>query len=177
MAINQTAKFYGGVAKRVLVLFQKDCATTYNYSYLEFIQNRFNTVRNYREFDQGSPVEIMQTTSDKLPRMKSLREGDVCLIIGVGRFIDKASYNFASKCFSHGIPVFFIRANSREYDYRVSDSMLWKSNILTQKYGNYEAHFQAPQQYFMEIPSLDDFIVTKTSPKLYALFPAMVPVR
>lgn len=176
MAINQTTNFYGGIAKRVLVLYQANCATTYNFSTLEFIEKRFNTVRNYREFEQDSPVQIMQTTSDTLPRINSLKEGDVCLIIGTGRFIDKASYIFASKCFSYGIPVYFIRANSLDYDSRVNDSPLWKSNVLTQKIGKEKKHYQAPKQYFMEIPSLNDFIVTKTSPSLYALFPAMVPV-
>ena len=178
MAIQQqTEKFYGGIAKRVWVLVQETSAITLKFSELEFIQKRFNSIRNYREFCGDYPVEVLQITSGKLPRITSFKEGDVCLIIGCGRFLDKASYEFAGKCFLHSIPVFFIRENSLDYDSRVNDSTLWKYNVITTKLGSTKKHYQPPAQYFMQIPKKEHLILTRHSEQFYALLPAMVPVR
>ena len=102
---QQKVKFYGGIVKRVFIVYQKDGVTTFNESRLAFVRKKFNSVRNYREFASSPVVETIEVTSDKLPRINTLKEGDACLLVGSGRLIDKASYEFASKCYEHGIPV------------------------------------------------------------------------
>ena len=173
MANNNQVKFYGDPAKRVIVILPKDCGDNYKDSDLNFIVQKFNALRNFKNFLGNSPVFLKKTTSDKLPRISSFAEGDVCLLIGNGRFIDKATFGFAEKCFEANIPVYFIRSTSLESDPRVKRSSIWQCNLLTIKSGKFIKHRVPPERYFMEIPSIEDFVVEKYSNQLYALFPAM----
>lgn len=176
MEQQNNVNFYGGIAKRVIVISPKEVQTPLNYSNYDFIKTRFNSVRNYKEFKGSYPVQIIDTSICPLPDVDSLSVGDVCLIIGQGRVIDKECYDFALKCFSAKIPVYFIRLSSRDYDSRVSNEMVWKSNIIVENVNDTKKIYQATGRYFMEIPSKKDLILVKTSDNLYALLPGMVPV-
>ena len=175
MANQVTLTFNGAPAKRVIVIHQESGFKEIRMSDREFIRTRFNRVRNYREFMQDYPVEIVEKSSGNLPRISNLKEGDACLILGCGRFIDKQSYNFAIKCIEHGIPVYFIRSNSLDADPRANHS-IWRYCNLTVKTATGKKHYGAPAQYFMEIPRKEDFIRSGFSDEYYALFPGMVPM-
>jgi len=177
MAIQkQTAEFYGGVINRVFAIYPKNHAEYSDYSTLEFVKNRFNTVRNYREFSNNQPVEIREFKSDSAPRINTFKEGDVCLLFGYGRFLDKETYNFAKKCFSHRIPVFFIRANTLETDDRAVKNPIWKVNSLITQTATEKICHQPPDKYFMQIPFFSDLLVMECNDDLYALLPGMVPI-
>ena len=168
-------KFYGEPAERVIIVYQKDGMKIFNDYEKDFIKMKFNTARNYREFTQATPVTLVEAASDKLPYPTSLKSGDAILLIGDGRFIDEASYNFAISCIDRQIPVYFIRSNVLEFDARVKDE-LWKHTSMTVKMANGDKHFVAPKRYFMEIPRKKDFILSKFGEKYFALLPGMVPL-
>ncbi len=175
MANQATLKFHGAPAKRVVIVFQENGLKCFGHSEHEFVRLWFNRTRNYREFTQESPVEILERTSSNLPRITSFKEGDACLLIGSGRFIDKASYNFAVKCIEHDIPVYFIRSNTLDADPRANHS-IWRYCSLTVKTATGKKHYGAPAKYFMEIPRKEDFICSGFSNEFYALLPGMVPM-
>lgn len=175
MANQATLTFHGAPAKRVIIVSQELSPKSFRHSDYEFVQKGFNRVRNYREFTQETPVEILEKTSGNLPRMSSLKEGDAILLVGSGRFIDKQSYNFAIKCIEHDIPVYFIRSNSLDADPRATHS-IWKYTSLTVKTATGKKHYGAPAKFFMEIPRKEDFICSGFSNEFYALFPGMVPM-
>ncbi len=175
MANQATLTFHGAPAKRVHVIFQEHGVTTFTHHDREWIKSSFNRVRNYREFTQDFPVEVVERTSAHLPRISSLREGDACLIMGCGRLIDKQTYNFAIKCIENDIPVYFIRSNSLDADPRSTHS-IWKYCSLTVKMATGKKHYGAPAKYFMEIPRTQDFYRAAFSEDFYALLPGMVPM-
>ena len=168
-------KFYGGIAKRVLIITPKESNAHIADSHYDFIKNKFNSVRNYREFKGAYPVKAWHKSSDNLPDVYSLLQGDVCLILGYGRFIDKDCYEYMKSCFEANVPVFFIRSSSLIYDDRADDNIIWKSNVLVENINGTKKFYQSSGCYFMEIPSIKDLIPIKSSDTLYALLPAMVP--
>ena len=175
MANQATLTFHGAPAKRVIVIHQGCGFKEIRMSDREFIHQRFNRVRNYREFMSDSPVEIVEKSSGNLPRISNLKDGDAILLLGSGRFLDKQSYNFAIKCIEHDIPVYFIRSNSLDADPRANHS-IWRYCSLTVKTATGKKHYGAPAKYFMEIPRKEDFIRSEFSDEFYALLPGMVPM-
>jgi len=174
---NQTQNnlFYGGVIKRVFVISPKNQDFACSPNTLELIRTKFNTVRNYKEFCHQQCVEIIQRDSSSLPRINSFREGDACLFIGNGRFIDKAGYEFMKKCFMNNILVYFIRSNSLDCDPRVNGKHIWRVPSLIIKTSTEVITHCAPAMYFMQIPSFGDIILLQNSNEYYALLPGMVP--
>lgn len=172
---NVTLTFHGAPAKRVIVIHQEGGFKEIRMSDREFIHKNFNRVRNYREFTQEHPVEIVERSSDNLPRIYNLKEDDAILFMGTGRFLDKQSYMFALKCIEHGIPVYFIRSNTLDADPRATH-VIWKYCSLTVKTATGKKHYGAPARYFMEIPRKEDFILSGFSNEFYALLPGMVPM-
>lgn len=175
MANQATLTFHGAPAKRVHIIFQEHGINTFTNHDREWVKNSFNRVRNYREFTQDVPVEIIERTSGHLPLVSSLREDDACLIMGCGRLIDRKTYNFAINCIAHDIPVYFIRSNSLDYDPRSTHS-IWRYTSLTVKMANGKKTYGAPAKYFMEIPRKEDFYRSEFSDDFYALLPGMVPM-
>lgn len=173
---QETTKFYGGIVKRVLILYPKSTVYRPNYSRLLFIRDDFNSKRNYREFSGKYPVEILEASSCSLPNINDFQEGDACLLIGSGRYIDKRQFEFAKKCFANNIPVFFIRKNSADYDVRTTDP-IWRSNSVVINLENNRKCHLAPENYFMQIPSAADFLFSGWNNDLYMMFPAMVPTN
>ena len=167
-------KFCGTPAKRVLIVFQENSVKNYTNSDYEFIRQSFNRVRNYREFTVDYMPDILEATSGKLPSISSMNEGDACLLVGCGRLIDENSYRFAERCIMRGIPVYFVRLNTLDFDSRATDS-IWKTTSLTVKTSTGKKFYAPPAKYFMEIPRVSDFIRLNRSDDFYALLPAMVP--
>lgn len=175
--LNQhDVKFHGGMIKRVFVIYHSNGYSSPNQSTLEFIKENFNLTRNYREFSTNEPVKVLTYTSDALPRITTLKEGDACLLIGCGRLIDKESLGFAEKCFNRNIPVFFIRSNSIDVDSRRENIQIWRSTPLVTHTVDGTRYVKAPEKYFMEIPDISHIIPLKDNNDFYALLPAMVPI-
>lgn len=172
---NETLKFHGEAAKRVIIISQEKSLCNLSYADREFIRTSFNRLRNYREFKTNRTVEIVEKTSADAPLIARLKDGDAILISGCGRVIDKATYDFAITCIENDIPVYFIRSNSLDTDNRVNHS-IWRYCSLTVKIANEKRDFGAPPKYFMEIPRKEDFIISGFSNEFYALLPGMVPM-
>lgn len=172
------SKMYGDVIRKVYVVINNNMKDFITPKTIEFIENKFNSLRNYREFETEVPVKVKVITSEELVKKKpNFKTEEACLFIGSGRIMDKKSYLFAKECLNGDVPIYFIRSNSLSHctgSVLSGGTNIWSTNILAVNTNNKTKTHMAPEKYFMQIPEEDDLILAaKQSDDNYALFPAM----